>query len=90
MAGYLRADHPSNLKKEGVCIYYKDFLPVIKKDDITDLKECLVTVDNGKHFCVCLYRSPSQNFDQFSNFCKGFSILLNNINDHRPPCCYCW
>ena len=54
MAGYLRADHPSNLKKEGVCIYYKDFLPVIKKDDITDLKECLVTVDNGKKF-VCAF-----------------------------------
>ena len=33
IAGYslLRADHPSNTKKGSVCIYYKDFLPVIKK-----------------------------------------------------------
>ena len=53
IAGYslLRADHPSNTKKGGVCVYYKDFLPLIRKYDITDLKECLVmeiTVENEK------------------------------------------
>ena len=37
-------------------------------------------------FFTCLYRSPSQNCDQFSNFCKDFSVLLKNINDHRPSC----
>ena len=86
----LRADHPSNMKREGVCIYYKDCLPLIKKDYITDLKECLVTeitVDNKKWFFMCLHRSPRQNCDQFSDFCKDFSTLLNNINDHRPSCC---
>ena len=91
IAGYslLRADHPSNTKKGGFCIYYKDFLPLIKKDDITDLKECLVMeiiVDGKKCFFTCLYRSPSQNYNQFSDFCKDFSILLNNINDHRLSC----
>ena len=53
IAGYslLRADHPSNTKKGGVCVYYKDFLLLIRKYDITDLKECLVmeiTVENEK------------------------------------------
>ena len=37
-------------------------------------------------FFMCLYRSPSQNRDKFSDICKDFSILLNNINDHRPSC----
>ena len=39
IAGYslVRADHLSNTKKGGVCTYYEDFLPVIKKDDITDI-----------------------------------------------------
>ena len=55
IAGYslLRVDLPSNTKKGGVCIYYKDFPSLIKKDDITDLKECFVTeiiVDNEKCF----------------------------------------
>ena len=85
----LRVDHPSNTKKRGICICYKDFLPLIKKNDITDLKECLVTeitVDHEKCFFTCLYRSPSQNDDQFSDFCKDFSILCNNINYHRLLC----
>ena len=82
-------DHPSNTKKGGAFIYYKDFLTLIKKDDITYLKEFLVTeitVENEKWFFTCLYRSPSQNCDQFSDFCKDFSVLLYNVNDHRPSC----
>ena len=60
ISGYLliKADHPSNIKKGGTRIYYKDFLALLKKDDITDLKECLVTeitVDNEKCFYVRLY-----------------------------------
>ena len=55
IAGYLliRADHPSNTKKGSVCIYYKDFLSLIKRDDITNVKKCLIaviTVDNEKCF----------------------------------------
>ena len=56
---------------------------------MTDLKEFLVVeiiVDNEKCFFTCLYMSPSQNCVQFSDFCKDFSILLNNINGHRPSC----
>ena len=37
-------------------------------------------------FFTCLYRSPSKNCDQFSDFCKYFSIRHNNIIDHRPSC----
>ena len=38
----LRADHPSNKKRRGVCIYYKEVPPVIKRDDLCNLNECLV------------------------------------------------
>ena len=37
-------------------------------------------------FFTCLHKSQRQNFDQFSNFCKDFSMPLNNVNDHRPSC----
>ena len=84
IAGYslLRADHPSNTKKGGVCVYYKDFLPLIRKFEITDLKECLVTeitVENEKWFLTCLYRLPSQNCDQFSYFCKDHHALVSLV-----------
>ena len=39
----MRADHPSNTKRGGVCLYYKEHLPIIQGDDISNLKECLVT-----------------------------------------------
>ena len=35
-----RADHPSNTKRGGVCIYYKE-LPPIRKTDICKLNECI-------------------------------------------------
>ena len=30
----LQADHPSNKRRGGVCIYYKKHLPIIKRDDL--------------------------------------------------------
>ena len=34
--GYLiiRTDHPSNTKREEVCMYYKEYLALIRKGDI--------------------------------------------------------
>ena len=45
----LHADHPSNTKRGGVCIYYKGHLLIIKRNDLCQLHECLVTeLRNGK------------------------------------------
>ena len=56
--GYsMRADHPSNIKKDGVCLYYKQHLPIIRRDDISHLREYLVTkitVKNERCFLTCL------------------------------------
>ena len=34
----------------------------------------------------CIYISPSQNRDEFENFCANIDILLNSINDELPLC----
>ena len=39
----MRSDHSSDSKRGGVCIYYKEHIPVIKPDDICTLDKCLVT-----------------------------------------------
>ena len=39
----LRFDHPSNTKRGGVFIYYKDNLPIIRRSYQCQLHECLVT-----------------------------------------------
>ena len=70
-------------KKEGVCTYYKEHLPVIERDDLCTLKECLVTViivDKKKKFFSCLYRLPSQTQDEFEEFFNDLNLLLSNVN----------
>ena len=49
----IRSDHPSDSKKGGVCVYYKEHIPLDKRDDICTLGNCLVTEirsQNGKCF----------------------------------------
>ena len=70
LSGYslIRADHPRNLKRGGVCIVYKEHLPLICKSNLTFLEECLVyelNIGNKKCFIKVLYRSPSQWLNEF-------------------------
>ena len=53
--GYSRlwADHPSNTKRGGVCKDDKNYLPAIRRTDLSDLEECIVaelTVDQERHY----------------------------------------
>ena len=85
----IRSDHPSDSKRGGVCIYYKEHIPLIKRDDLYTLDNCLVTEirsQNEKCFFSCIYRSPSQNRDEFENFCLKFDLLLKKINTEFPLC----
>ena len=45
IGGYnlIRSDHPSDSKKDEVCIYYKEHIPLILRDGINTLDNCLVT-----------------------------------------------
>ena len=45
ISGYklLRSGHPSNIKR-GVCMFCRDYLPVIRRDDLCALTECIVVV----------------------------------------------
>ena len=39
----IRADHPSYSKRSAVCICYKEHIPLIKRDGICTLHNCLMT-----------------------------------------------
>ena len=67
VTGYnlFRADHPSNTKRGGVCIYCRNFLP-LKILGIHYLQECInFEIMIGSKLCrfVSLYRSPNQSQD---------------------------
>ena len=81
--GYIlvRADHPNNIKRGGVCIYYKESLPV-RVISLPYLKEALLlemTYNNKKVIVSVIYRSPSQNNSEFDLFLSNFEKLLSDI-----------
>ena len=58
---FVRADHPNNIKRGGVCAHFRESLP-------DHLSECLileVNLKNEKGYLVSLYHSPNQNPDEF-------------------------
>ena len=60
-------------------------LPLIRRNVLTNIQDCLVTeinVNNEK----CLYRSPRQNHDVLERFCTNFDLPLPNINNLHPAC----
>ena len=85
----LRSDHPSNTKGGGVCMFYKDYFPIIKHDDLCALSEGTVNeIKLGKKtvFFTCNYRFLSQTPDEFENYCQNFHFTLSNIDDISPFC----
>ena len=82
-----RCDHASNLRRDGVCLYFKDHLPLTLRPDLTTLDECLVCeIQNGfKRFSLTvLYRSPSKSIEQFSLFRQKWEEAIININGCAP------
>ena len=55
----IRADHPSNSKRRGVCVYYEEHIPMIKRDKICTLH----------NFVMKEIRSEGKIF---SNLCLSF------------------
>ena len=82
----IRKDHPSNTKRGGVCVYYKNTLP-FKIINIKYLQECITfEIRIGRKCCkfICLYRSPSQTNDEFESFLKNFELTLDKIHEDNP------
>ena len=71
-----RSDHPDDVSRGGVIIYYKSSLPCVFKPLLTNLSETLimqVKVGSKKCFFTCIYRNPStennknDKVDEFAN-----------------------
>ena len=73
----IRADHPSNTKRGGVCIYYKESLSV-QALNLANLNKCIiceVSIQNCKGYIGVNYRSPTQSTAEFE-------VLLSNFEDN--------
>ena len=83
----VRSDHPNNIKRGGVCIYYKQSLS-IQFLNITNLSECLIceiVYNNKKCFIISLYRSPSQTPYEFDSFIYKLDGIINQVSNPVNP-----
>ena len=84
---FLRCDHPLNTRKGGVCIYYKDYLSLKQRVELSNIQECVVCeiiVGSSRCFLSCVYRSPNQTAEQLHEFCTNFEDLCSNICLESP------
>ena len=82
----IRVYHPSNVKRGGVCICYKNHLP-LKLTDINFLHECLtieLNIKNKLCVLVALYRSPSQLHNEFFSFITNLESTWQAIILRKP------
>ena len=59
-----RNDHPSDSKIGGICMYFREGLPIQRRKDLELLPEIIVAdikVGRKKMFIITVYRSPSQS-----------------------------
>ena len=84
-----RSDHPSGDKQGGVCVYFKENLPVKRRKDLEILQEtviCEIHLAVKRSFFVALYHSPNQSNEDFEEFHHKRQYNLDQIKDLKPHC----
>ena len=70
-------------------MFYKDYLPIIRRDDLCILSECIIAeikLEKKYIFFTWNYRSPGQTPMEFENYCQNFHLKLSNIDDTLTFC----
>ena len=86
---FYKENHPQDVKRGGVGLYVKDALPSKNRPDLVTLPKCVVCeiqLNKKKYFFVVIYRSPSQNQNEFDNFTIKFELLLSKLHAENPFC----
>ena len=84
-----RSDHPTNTKRGGVCLYYKNTLPIKLRPYLHILDESIVvelTLSRKKLFFVVIYRSPCQSSDEFDPFLSRLELVIEHMRHEKPDC----
>ena len=88
-----RNDHPSNTRiPGGVCLYYKENMPIRRRNDLELFQETIVTeisLRRKKVFCMILYRHPNQTSDEFDLFFDRLQLTVDRML-HTTLHCHHW
>ena len=83
----IRADHPGNLKRGEVYLYYKENLlsTHIKTEYFPQSLLSRISIQNQTDYLVVTYRSPNQNSNEFNELLTNFERLLNHVKLLKSP-----
>ena len=83
---FIKQNHPLDIKRGSVGLYFKETLPIKERPDLVPLPECIVCeikIERKSIFFTVIYRSPSQKQDEFDNFMTDFEIFLSNMSAEK-------
>ena len=77
----IRADHPNSMRRDGVCLYYKENLLLrhLKTEYFPQGLLRKISVQNQTCYLVVTYRPLDQNNNAFNEFLSNFERLLNHV-----------
>ena len=85
---FISSDNPLNVKHGGVGLFYKNTLPVKKRDDLSFDETIVLELRFGrkKIFFTVLYRNPAHKVGstEFDNFLSNFKNLYEKIKNENP------
>ena len=72
----IRADYPANVKRGGVCIYFRKSLP-LKIFFPYEYKNFEARIRDKVCNFISLYRSPNQSLEEFETFANNLEVNLD-------------
>ena len=82
-----RADKPENIRNGGVCLYFKENLPIKRRVDLELLSETIVAEvksDKQKIFFVLSYCHPQLSVNEFENYTNTLETIYECIRNENP------
>ena len=83
-----RADKSPNAHNGGVCLYFKESLPIKRRPDLELLGETIVAEitqrNNKRMFFVVSYRHPNQPSDAFEAYFSSLDNIIEKIANEKP------
>ena len=82
-----RADKPVNIRNGGVCLYFKENLPIKERIDLEIIPETIVAevkLNRKKIFFVLSYCQPNLSSAEYDEYVKSLEQLYERINKENP------
>ena len=82
-----RADKPDDSRNGGVCLYFKENLPITERKDLVTLPETIVAeikLNRKKIFIVLSYRHPNISSTEFDEYVKSLEKIYEKISLENP------